>query len=105
MSWFIYAGVALLVYQAIAIDNKRRHHKAGGKTKLDGGALTRKQAAALLEVNLNADEVTIRRAYQKKVRQYHPDLVANAADEIRALAEKRTKAINAAYDLLVKNRA
>jgi preprotein translocase subunit Sec63 len=33
-------------------------------------------------------------------QQYHPDKVAALAPEIRELAEKRMKAINAAYQLL-----
>ena len=106
MSWFIYAGVALFVYQVVAFDNRRRANKAHPKAKqvADKGT-ARKRAAQLIGVDEDADDTTIRHAYQKKVRQYHPDVVANAADEIRALAENRTKALNAAYDLLTKNRA
>ncbi len=103
MTWLIYAGVALLAYKLFATDNAAVGGKPASKKQVR--ANQRKQAAALLEVDENADEQTIRRAYQKKVRAYHPDLVANAADEIRELAEKRTKELNAAYELLVKNAA
>ena len=39
----------------------------------------------------------LRRAYQTKVAQVHPDQVAQLSPELRRLAEERTKEINAAY--------
>jgi hypothetical protein len=37
------------------------------------------------------------RAYRHKMRQYHPDRVSALAPEFLELAERRTKALNAAY--------
>ncbi len=102
MTWLIYAGVALLAYQLLATNKKSADERPPSKKRIR--ADERKKAATLLGVDEHADEQTIRRAYQKKVREYHPDLVANAAAEIRELAEKRTKALNAAYDCLIKRR-
>ncbi len=45
-----------------------------------------------------ADE--IRSAYQRLVRENHPDRVADMSPEIRDLAERRTKEINRAYEQL-----
>jgi DnaJ domain len=42
-----------------------------------------------------ADE--IRRSYQILMSQYHPDKVATLGDELRALAESKTKEITSAY--------
>lgn len=42
------------------------------------------------------DEVA--RAYKRRISEYHPDKVAQMGEEIRALAERRSKEINAAYD-------
>ena len=50
--------------------------------------------------DITAEEV--RRAYQQKMREYHPDRVANAGAELRELAERRSKEINAAYDAMKK---
>ncbi|MCK5688400.1 J domain-containing protein [Myxococcota bacterium] len=44
----------------------------------------------------------IKQAWQTKIRQYHPDLLQNAAPEILSLAEERTKEINEAYSTLKK---
>lgn len=46
------------------------------------------------------DEVA--RAYKRKISEYHPDKVAQMGDEIRALAERRSKEINAAYEEAVR---
>jgi curved DNA-binding protein CbpA len=56
----------------------------------------------LLGVAADASEKEIRRAYQAKMREYHPDKVANAASELRDLAEKRSKEINGAYEAMMK---
>lgn len=55
---------------------------------------------ALLEVPHDADPEAIHRAYRRLARLYHPDKVAHLGPEIRALAEKKMQALNAAYDLL-----
>lgn len=40
----------------------------------------------------------IARAYKRSISEYHPDKVAHLGEEIRAVAERRSKEINAAYD-------
>ena len=37
-------------------------------------------------------------AYKRRISEYHPDKVAQMGTEIRALAESKSKAINAAYE-------
>ncbi len=51
----------------------------------------------VLGVARGASEAEIRAAYQQKMRENHPDRVADMSREIRDLAEERTKEINAAY--------
>lgn len=55
-------------------------------------------AYAVLGVAPDASDEAIDRAYRQQMSKYHPDKVAGAADEIRALAEERARAVNAAYD-------
>ena len=52
----------------------------------------------VLEVQPGSSMLQIRRAYQEKVQQYHPDQVAHLGSELREVAERRTKEINAAYN-------
>ena len=40
----------------------------------------------------------IARAYKRKISAYHPDKVAAMGEEIRAVADEKSKQINAAYD-------
>jgi DnaJ-class molecular chaperone len=56
-----------------------------------------KRAYEVLGVEPGATEDELHRAYQQKIREYHPDRVATMGPELRALAEARTKEINAAY--------
>jgi DnaJ like chaperone protein len=39
----------------------------------------------------------IQAAYKSLIRQYHPDKVASLGEELRNLAEQKSKAINVAY--------
>ena len=52
---------------------------------------------SVLEVSPYASPEEIRRAYIRKMQQYHPDRVAGLAPEIVELAERRSKVFNAAY--------
>ena len=55
-------------------------------------------AYTTLGVAATASDDEIDRSYRQLMGKYHPDRVAGAADEIRALAEERARSINAAYD-------
>jgi DnaJ like chaperone protein len=51
----------------------------------------------ILKVNSNASAEEIQAAYKSLIRQYHPDKVATLGEELKVLAEEKSKAINAAY--------
>jgi len=57
-----------------------------------------------LGVPADATQAQIDKAYRQLMAKYHPDRVANASDDIRETAEQRTRAVNAAYDLIRKQR-
>lgn len=52
--------------------------------------------------NASNDQVTT--AYKKMIRQYHPDKVSQMGEEIRKVAEYKSKQINAAYNYAMKRR-
>jgi DnaJ-domain-containing protein 1 len=58
----------------------------------------------VLGVDETADLAQIEYAYRVKMSQYHPDKVAQLGDDIRQLAEAKSKEINAAYDTAVRLR-
>lgn len=54
----------------------------------------------ILGINRNASQEEIRDAYRKLANKYHPDKVAHLGKEFQALAEKRFKEIQQAYERL-----
>lgn len=52
-----------------------------------------------LGVTESASLDEIDRAYRVQISQYHPDKVAKLGEDIRLLAEARSKEINVAYDI------
>lgn len=59
-----------------------------------------KDPFAVLQVTRGSSLEQIRRAYQARVRLYHPDRLVDLAPELKDLAERRTKEINEAYATL-----
>jgi DnaJ like chaperone protein len=69
------------------------------------GAPTRDRLAdayAALGVSEDASPAEIKRAYRKLISQNHPDKLAarGLPESMRAVAEERSREINAAYDLV-----
>jgi DnaJ-domain-containing protein 1 len=59
----------------------------------------------VLQVPESAGPEEIRAAYQNLISQYHPDKVTALGIELRALADKKSKVINAAYEEGLRSRA
>ena len=59
----------------------------------------------ILEVPESAGREQISAAYRQKIGQYHPDKVAQLGPEIRAVAEAKSKQINAAYEIGMRLRS
>ena len=57
-------------------------------------------AYELLGLSSSATAMEIKMAYRKRVKECHPDLFAGMDQEAKALAERWTKALNAAYATL-----
>jgi len=55
---------------------------------------------------VEASEGDIRNPYRKLIRENHPDRLASKGlpESMRAVAEERTREINAAFDLIKKTR-
>ena len=52
----------------------------------------------ILEVPYDATPASIRHAYRTLMSQYHPDKVAKLGDELKIVAERKSKEINVAYE-------
>jgi len=54
----------------------------------------------ILGVSLSATIAEIKLAYRKRIKECHPDLFASMEPQAKVLAERWTKALNAAYATL-----
>ena len=54
----------------------------------------------VLEVSKSATEDELKKAYRKKMKEYHLYLVTNLGSKLKDLAENKVKKINLAYDRL-----
>jgi hypothetical protein len=58
--------------------------------------------AKTLGLNGRVTREEIKKSYKKKMKEYHPDKVANMAIELQELALRRTKEITEAYEYFKK---
>lgn len=52
----------------------------------------------VLGVASDAGPEEVSRAYKRRISEYHPDKVALLGEEIRSVAERKSKEINSAYE-------
>jgi hypothetical protein len=77
-------------------DRSAGHHQAQQEAPAPAPAHTLERFYALLGVAVGADQRTIKRAYRRLAREYHPDLNPDPA------ATARMQAINDAYKRLLR---
>ena len=59
---------------------------------------------AVLGIAASTSDEELEQAYRRRMSEYHPDRVANAAPEIRDIADQRSREINQAYDRIKRQR-
>ncbi len=65
---------------------------------------TLESAYAVLEVNPDATDEELKKAYRKMAVKYHPDKVAYLGEEIRASANEKFQKLNQAWEKIKKAR-
>ena len=60
--------------------------------------LTLDAALAILGLTRQSTAEELKRSYRDRIRQYHPDRVSHLGPELKELAERKAKEINAAYE-------
>ena len=58
----------------------------------------------ILEIEPNATDEEVKKAYRKMAIKYHPDKVATLGEEVQKAAEEKFKAVNQAYEAICKER-
>ena len=61
-------------------------------------------AYTVLEIDRNASEDEIKKAYRKMAMMHHPDKVAYLGEEVRKAAEEKFRKVNQAYETIKKER-
>tara|TARA_B100001029_G_scaffold116553_1_gene96593 strand:- start:468 stop:1034 length:567 start_codon:yes stop_codon:yes gene_type:complete len=61
-------------------------------------------AYKILEIDSNASDGEVKKAYRKMAVKYHPDKVAHLGKEIQGTAEEKFKAVSDAYNEIKKQR-
>ncbi len=61
-------------------------------------------AYLILKIDKSAGIEEIKSAYKRRIKEYHPDRLQNFGEEIRNLANIKTKQINLAYSLIKEKR-
>ena len=59
------------------------------------------QACRVLQITLPCSTEALKTAYRARMAEYHPDKVSTLGQELRELAERKSKEINAAYQHLL----
>ena len=80
------------------INNKEKQKSKVRKKKKN---VTEKEYGTILGLKGKVSISDIHKAYRIKIKENHPDRVANMGKEIKTLAQKRTKEINDAYKYFV----
>lgn len=81
-----------------------QHGDALGEQTVSGEGLD--QAYALLELNADASDAEVKKAYRRQMSRNHPDKLAarGMPDNMRTLAEEKTRKIGAAYERIRASR-
>lgn len=97
--WFLPIGIVLgFLYDAGVFDARVRQDAATPPTPPPADPY------AVLGISPEASNQEVEQAWRRRMQEYHPDRVANAAAELRELAERRAREANAAWETIRRQR-
>ena len=84
-----------------ACGNRVETDHDGLELEVESDSDRKKRFFAILEIEPSATRKEIKKAYKKKMIEYHPDKVHSLGKKLRKFAEEETKGINEAYRALM----
>ena len=94
-------GITMVDFQSIKAIYLQQQHHLGQVRDI------RKEidlAYQILEIDKNATEEDIKKAYRRMAMKYHPDKVTNLGEEFKETATEKFKAVKSAYELIKKEK-
>ncbi len=85
-------------------NKNHNEYQAKAKPNNSEASITLSDAYKVLEIKSDADIESIKSAYKTKIKEYHPDKVQTMGKEILDIANRKTKEINDAYNLIKNSR-
>ena len=61
-------------------------------------------AYTILEIEQNATDEEVKKAYRRMAMKYHPDKVAQLGEEVQKSAQEKFRMVNEAYETIKKER-
>lgn len=81
-----------------------RTYTGGGQQHTTQRTITITQAYSILEIESNATDDEVKRAYRRMAMKYHPDKVNTLGEKVRQSATEKFKAVGEAYQLIKEKR-
>lgn len=99
--------LATVPYPHLALDEPRyepppENHQQPPPKPQTAPIITLDAALSILGLSSRPTSEELKKAYRDRIREYHPDKVAHLGLELRQLAERKAKEINAAYEYASK---
>jgi DnaJ-domain-containing protein 1 len=86
------------------LKNENKNESQENSANFNNKVMTPEMAFKVLGIKDGVSIEEIKSAYKQRLMEYHPDRVANLGDELKILAERKTKEINFAYGIIRKVR-
>jgi len=99
-NWDVSLTFAVCWHQLQSPTSKPQQGQSTVQSRVETASGPEAQALKMLGLSATASPAEISAAYRHLAQMYHPDKVAGLAPEFQALADKRMKEINGAYELL-----
>ena len=91
-------GGLIFGYWVVSLLTRKKRPPDGAPPAADAADAAGAAWHEVLQVSPAAAMQDIHAAYRRGVSQYHPDKVASLGAELQALADRKSKQINAAYE-------
>jgi len=102
----IFRCVTCQSHFSVRVDKKGHLHvnlEYEKRTVSEGTLSSVEDCFLILDLPIGASKQEVKKAYRRKMMEYHPDKMVGLGSKLKSLAESESKKINGAKSILVKN--